>query len=159
MNSYKTAAPRATMRESSLQPIFWKTLGDHRIVDVITYRSLEHPRQRNRGFQIERCDALGKLNITQKALSIWDTSIFAHLEYSRTICNRRMNEEIWIFCIRSLQKSIALHNTAIDVGTIDVKLLVEDECLMSLNGYNYFAPIILRLQLRTHRMECKDLFF
>lgn len=82
-----------------------------RIVDVITYRSLECPAQKNRGFcfiQFESHDAarIAKSKITRKALSIWGTPIFVDWADALDVPDESIMSEVRVLYVRNLTAAV-----------------------------------------------------
>lgn len=82
-----------------------------RIVDVITYRSLESPTQKNRGFcfiQFESHDAArtAKAKITRKALSIWGTPIFVDWADALDVPDESIMNEVRVLYVRNLTVTV-----------------------------------------------------
>lgn len=82
-----------------------------RIVDVITYRSLECPAQKNRGFcfiQFESHDAArtAKTKITRKALSIWGTPIFVDWADALDVPDESIMNEVRVLYVRNLTAAV-----------------------------------------------------
>lgn len=82
-----------------------------RIVDVVTYRPLECPAQKNRGFcfiQFESHDAArtAKAKITRKALSIWGTPIFVDWADALDVPDESIMKEVRVLYVRNLTVAV-----------------------------------------------------